>query len=159
MNVYVYCDGTKRNKEGNIPVNIAVKNKNGRFFVNTGLTTIEKFTGREVPKTEKNRTAKNDALNRYIAKIEEICLNYTDLDNKRLKVKIGIEVFGKGLCPDKTLADYIRKYIDSVISDGTKEVYARTERHVRIFDKLATLESVDREWLENSGTTTLKALK
>lgn len=159
MNVYVYCDGTKRNKDGNIPVNIAVKNKNGRFFVNTGLTTIEKFTGREVPKTKKNRTAKNDALNRYIAKIEEICLNYTDLDNKRLKVKIGIEVFGKGLCSDKTLADYIRKYMDSVISDGTKEVYARTERHVRIFDKLATLESVDREWLENSGTTTLKALK
>lgn len=159
MNVYVYCDGTKRNKDGNIPVSIAVKNKNGRFFVNTGLTTIEKFTGREFPKIEKNRTAKNGALNRYIAKIEEICLNYTDLDNKKLKAKISAEVFGKGVCSDKTLADYVRKYMDSVISDGTKEVYARTERHVRIFDKLATLESVDREWLENSGTTTLKALK
>ena len=73
MNVYVYCDGTKRNKDGNIPVSIAVKNKNGRFFVNTGLTTIEKFTGREFPKSEKNRIAKNGALNRYIAKIEEIC--------------------------------------------------------------------------------------
>lgn len=149
MNVYVYCDGTKRNKDGNIPVNIAVKNKNGRFFVNTGLTTIEKFTGREFPKSEKNRTAKNGALNRYIAKIEEMCLNYTDLDNKKLKAKIGTEVFGKGLCSDKTLADYVHKYMDSVVSAGTKEVYARTERHIRTFDKTATFESVDREWLEN----------
>lgn len=149
MNVYVYCDGTKRNKDGNIPVSIAVKNKNGRFFVNTGLTTIEKFTGREFPKSEKNRTAKNGALNRYIAKIEEMCLNYTDLDNKKLKAKIGTEVFGKGLCSDKTLADYVHKYMDSVVSAGTKEVYARTERHIRTFDKTATFESVDREWLEN----------
>lgn len=149
MNVYVYCDGTKRNKDGNIPVSIAIKNKNGRFFANTGLTTSEKFTGREFPKSEKNRTAKNGALNRYIAKIEEMCLNYTDLDNKKLKAKIGTEVFGKGLCSDKTLADYVHKYMDSVVSAGTKEVYARTERHIRTFDKTATFESVDREWLEN----------
>ncbi|WP_424041172.1 hypothetical protein, partial [Prevotella pallens] len=95
MNVYVYCDGTKRNKDGNIPVSIAVKNKNGRFFVNTGLTTSEKFTGREFPKSEKNRIAKNGALNRYITKIEEICLNYTDLDNKKLKERINADVFCK----------------------------------------------------------------
>lgn len=159
MNVYVYCDGTKRNKEGNIPVSIAVKNNYGRFFVNTGLTTSEKFTGREFPKSEKNRTAKNGALNRYIAKIEEICLNYTDLDNKKLKAKISTEVFGKGLCSDKTLADYVHKYMDSVVSVGTKEVYARTERHVRTFDKTATFESVDREWLENYRNYYSESLK
>lgn len=149
MNVYVYCDGTKRNKDGNIPVSIAVKNKNGRFFVNTGLTTIEKFTGREFPRSEKNRTAKNGALNRYITKIEEICLNYTDLDNKKLKEKINADVFCKNSNTEKKLVDYIHAYIDSVASSGTKEVYARTERHVRMFDKSASLESVDREWLEN----------
>lgn len=159
MNVYVYCDGTKRNKDGNIPVSIAVKNKNGRFFVNTGLTTSEKFTGREFPKSEKNRTAKNGALNRYMAKIEEICLNYTDLDNKKLKAKISAEVFGKGLCSDKTLADYVHKYMDGVVSAGTKEVYARTERHIRTFDKTATFESVDREWLENYRNYYSESLK
>lgn len=149
MNVYVYCDGTKRNKDGNIPVSIAVKNKNGRFFVNTGLTTSEKFTGREFPKSEKNRIAKNGALNRYIAKIEEICLNYTDLDNKKLKERINADVFCKNSNTGKKLVDYIHAYIDSVASFGTKEVYARTERHVSMFDKSASLESVDREWLEN----------
>lgn len=159
MNVYVYCDGTKRNKDGNIPVSIAVKNNYGRFFVNTGLTTSEKFTGREFPKSEKNRIAKNGALNRYIAKIRENALNYTDLDNKKLKAKISTEVFGKGLCSDKTLADYVHKYMDSVVSAGTKEVYARTERHVRTFDKAATFESVDKNGLKITGTTTLKALK
>lgn len=149
MNIYVYCDGTKRNKDGNIPVSIAVKNKNGRFFVNTGLTTSEKFTGREFPKSEKNRIAKNGALNRYITKIEEICLNYTDLDNKKLKERINADVFCKNSNTGKKLVDYIHAYIDSVASSGTKEVYARTERHARMFDKSASLESVDREWLEN----------
>lgn len=149
MNVYVYCDGTKRNKDGNIPVSIAVKNKNGRFFVNTGLTTSEKFTGREFPKSEKNRIAKNGALNRYITKVEEICLNYTDLDNKKLKERINADVFCKNNNTGKKLVDYIHAYIDSVASSGTKEVYARTERHVRMFDNLATLENVNREWLEN----------
>lgn len=149
MNIYVYCDGTKRNKDGNIPVSIAVKNKNGRFFVNTGLTTSEKFTGREFPKSEKNRIAKNGALNRYITKIEEICLNYTDLDNKKLKERINADVFCKNSNTGKKLVDYIHAYIDSVASSGTKEVYARTERHVSMFDKSASLESVDREWLEN----------
>lgn len=149
MNVYVYCDSTKLNKDGNIPVSIAVKNNYGRFFVNTGLATSEKFTGREFPKSEKNRIAKNGALNRYVQKIEEICLSHTNLDNKKLKVKIGTEVFGEGLYSDKTLADFVRKYIDSVVSAGTKEVYARTERHISTFDKTATFESVDKEWLDN----------
>lgn len=149
MNVYVYCDGTKRNKDGNIPVSIAVKNNYGRFFVNTGLTTSEKFTGREFPKSEKNRIAKNGALNRYITKIEEICLNYTDIDNKKLKERINADVFCKNSNTGKKLVDYIHAYIDSVSSSGTKEVYARTERHVSMFNKLASLESVDREWLEN----------
>ena len=35
----VYCDGTKCNKDGNTPVNIAIKNENERIFINTSLIT------------------------------------------------------------------------------------------------------------------------
>lgn len=159
MNVYVYCDGTKRNKDGNIPVSIAVKNENGRFFINTGLVTSEKFTGREFPKSEKNRAAKNGALSRYLVKIEEICLNYIGSDNKKLKAKINSEVFDKVSSRTKTLADYIHLYMESVATDGTKEVYARTERHVREFDKSAYLDNIDRDWLERYKSYFSKSLK
>lgn len=62
MKLYVYCDSTKINKEGNIPVMIIIKNNKGRFLVNTGLTTKEKFNGREFPKSDKNKTAKTNAM-------------------------------------------------------------------------------------------------
>lgn len=159
MNVYVYCDGTKRNKDGNIPVSVAVKNENGRFFINTGLVTSEKFTGREFPKSEKNRAAKNGALSRYLVKIEEICLNYIGSDNKKLKAKINSEVFDKVSSRTKTLADYIHLYMESASTDGTKEVYARTERHVREFDKSAYLDNIDRDWLERYKSYFSKSLK
>lgn len=111
MKLYVYCDSTKINKEGNIPVMIIIKNNKGRFLVNTGLTTKEKFNGREFPKSDKNKTAKTNALGRYLLKIEEICLNYSNLENRELKDKINKEIFSKGNDNEKTLVNYILKYV------------------------------------------------
>lgn len=148
MKLYVYCDSTKTNKEGNMPVMIIVKNNKGRFLINTGLTTKEKFNGREFSKSDKNRTAKTNALGRYLLKVEEICLNYSDLGNRELKDKINKDVFSKRKDGEKTLIDYISKYIEKIPNKGTVEIYLRTMRHVSQFDKSATFESVDRDWLE-----------
>ena len=148
MKLYVYCDSTKTNKEGNMPVMIIVKNNKGRFLINTGLTTKEKFNGREFPKSDKNRTAKTNALGRYLLKVEEMCLNYSDLGNRELKDKINKDVFSKRKDGEKTLIDYISKYIEKIPNKGTVEIYLRTMRYVSQFDKSATFESVDRDWLE-----------
>ena len=61
MNIYIYCNSNRTKKDESIPVYIVVKTTNGRFFVNTGLTTREKFVGREFPKDDKNRVSKNSA--------------------------------------------------------------------------------------------------
>jgi hypothetical protein len=148
MKLYVYCDSTKINKEGNIPVMIIIKNNKGRFLVNTGLTTKEKFNGREFPKSDKNKTAKTNALGRYLLKIEEICLNYSNLENRELKDKINKEIFSKGNDNEKTLVNYILKYVKKIPNKGTAEIYLRTMRYVLQFDKSATFENVDRDWLE-----------
>ena len=62
MKIYVYCDATKINRQGSIPVMIIVRNNKGRFLVNTGLTTKEKFTGRELPKSDKTERQKRMLL-------------------------------------------------------------------------------------------------
>ena len=41
---------------------IIVRNNKGRFLVNTGLTTKEKFTGREFPKSDKTERQKRMLL-------------------------------------------------------------------------------------------------
>lgn len=159
MKLYVYCDSTKTNKDGCIPVMLIVKNDKGRFLINTGLTTTEKFTGREFPKSEKNRTAKTSALGRYLLKVEEICLLNSELDNNKLKEKINSEVFSKGSAKGRTLAHYIKQYADGMVNRGTSEVYLRTAHRVMLFDDTATFDSVDRNWLENYKSHYSKTLK
>ena len=148
MNIYVYCDVPKKKVDGSIPVKIAIKNSNGRFFVNTGLTTMEKFTGREFPKTERNRTAKNSALARYMVAIEEVCLSNSELDNKKLRELINKSVFGVDKSEKEFIQHFIEKYADGLKKRGTKDIYYRTAKRVENYDSKATFDTIDKEWIE-----------
>lgn len=148
MNVYTYCDATKMKLDGSYPVLIVVRNNRGRFFVNTKLYTFNKFIGREFPKTEPNARSKSNALNKYLLEIEEICLQNTDLDNKSLKAKIENIVFSKNVSKKTTLMKFLSDYASRQRKEGTKDIYMRTYKRVMKFDKSATLESVNKEWLE-----------
>ena len=148
MNIYVYCDVPKKKVNGSIPVKIAIKNSNGRFFVNTGLTTMEKFTGREFPKTERNRTAKNSALARYMVAIEEVCLSNSELDNKKLRELINKSVFGVDKSEKEFIQHFIEKYADGLKKRGTKDIYYRTAKRVENYDSKATFDTIDKEWIE-----------
>ena len=148
MNIYVYCDVPKKKVDGSIPVKIAIKNSNGRFFVNTGLTTMEKFTGREFPKTERNRTAKNSALARYMVAIEEVCLSNSELDNKKLRELINKSVFGVDKSEKEFIQHFIEKYADGLKKRGTKDIYYRTAKRVENYDSKATFDTIDKEWSE-----------
>lgn len=148
MNIYVYCDVPKKKVDGSIPVKIAIKNSGGRFFVNTGLTTMEKFTGREFPKTERNRTAKNSALARYMVAIEEVCLSNSELDNKKLRELINKSVFGVDKSEKEFIQHFIEKYADGLKKRGTKDIYYRTAKRVENYDDKATFDTIDKEWIE-----------
>ena len=148
MNVYTYCDATKMKLDGSYPVLIVVRNNRGRFFVNTKLYTFNKFIGREFPKTEPNARSKSNALNKYLLEIEEICLQNTDLDNKTLKAKIENIVFSKNVSKKTTLMKFLSDYASRQRKEGTRDIYMRTYKRVMKFNKSATLESVNKEWLE-----------
>ena len=69
MNNYPYVDMTRANANGAYPVYIIVKNNQGSFFVNTGLTTCGKLEGRLFPKQDKNAKAKTSVLGKYLSDI------------------------------------------------------------------------------------------
>ena len=148
MRIHPYVDTTRSNSDGTYPVYVVVKNKQGRFFVNTGLTTTDKLVGMLFPKTDKAGKAKTTLLGKYLADIEVLCLQseLSQTDNKQLKKEIQEKVFG--LVPKtSTLSDYIYEFAGTK-TEQTRSIYELTARKVLDFDRKASL-SVNKEWIES----------
>lgn len=138
---------TRANADGSYPVYVIVKNNQGRFFVNTGLTTCGRLEGRQFPKRDKNAKGKTSILSKYIADIDRICLEQAHLrpTNKRLKEIIQAEVFLKKP-KSKMLSDYIFDFA-ATKRKQTRSIYELTARKVEAFDRKADL-SIGTEWLD-----------
>ena len=148
MRIHPYVDTTRSNSDGTYPVYVVVKNKQGRFFVNTGLTTTDKLVGMLFPKADKAGKAKTTLLGKYLAGIEVLCLQseLSQTDNKQLKKEIQEKVFG--LVPKtSTLSDYIYEFAGTK-TEQTRSIYELTARKVLDFDRKASL-SVNKEWIES----------
>lgn len=148
MNNYPYVDMTRANADGTYPVYIIIRNNQGRFFVNTGLTTCGKLDGRLFPKRDKNAKAKTSLLGKYLSDIDRICLEQEHLSvtNKQLKEMILKEVFRKEAKSKMVLSDFIVEFATTK-KEQTRSIYELTARKVIAFDSKADL-SVDKEWLD-----------
>jgi len=148
MNNYPYVDMTRANADGSYPVYIIIKNNQGRFFVNTGLTTCDKLDGRLFPKRDKNYKAKSSLLAKYLSDVERVCLEQEHLSvtNKQLKEVILKEVFRKEAKSKKVLSDFIVEF-STTKKEQTRSIYELTARKVEAFDRRADF-SVDKEWLD-----------
>ena len=150
MKVYSYVDMTRANADASFPVYIIVKNRRGRFFVNTGLTTCGKLIGgRAFPAKDRSCSRKTQLLGRYMADVEEVCLRQelTATDNKALKAVIQQEVFGVVKVErTKTLADYIRECA-ATKKPQTAKCYLIAANRVNEFDAQADL-GIGKEWLD-----------
>lgn len=148
MRIHPYVDTSRSNSDGTYPVYIVVKNKKGRFFVNTGLTTTDKLVGILFPKADKAGKAKTTLLGKYLADIEVLCLQseLSQTDNKQLKKEIQEKVFGL-VRKTSTLSDYIYEFAGTK-TEQTRSIYELTARKVMDFDSKASL-SVDKEWIES----------
>lgn len=148
MRIHPYVDTTRSNSDGTYPVYVVVKNKQGRFFVNTGLTTTDKLVGMLFPKADKAGKTKTTLLGKYIADIEVLCLQneLSKTDNKQLKKEIQEKVFGM-VPKTSTLSDYIYEFAGTK-TNQTRSIYELTARKVMDFDSKAGL-SIDKEWIES----------
>ena len=146
---------TRANATGAYAVYVIVKTVHGRFFVNTGITTIGKLTGGMVfPPRDPSGARKAMLLAKYITDIERVCLQQElqGVDNATLKRCIQKEVFGLTVKAEKnTLADFIRLFAKTK-RPATAVLYNLTERRVLAYDSKVTLHGVDAAWLERFRT-------
>ena len=155
MKIYPYVDMTRANKDGLFPVYFIVSTKQGRFFVNTGITTCDKLVELSFPRTDRNWKQKTILLSKYFADIETLCLakGITEMSNAELKERIQREVFGvEKKTKPKGLPDVIMEFA-ATKREHTAVLYGITARKVREYlsgktAKHGDLDAVDAEWLE-----------
>lgn len=157
MKVKIYVDGSQKNAAGEMSVYFVVSNLGKRFMVFSGLTTTEKFSGREFPRSVKNYGMKTTSLAKKLALVEEYILKHEDEDNCKLKEGIAELILGRSKASG-TLSEYVRRYGSMQKTEGTRICYEQTARKVERFDAKATLESVNVEWLRRFEAHYLKTM-
>lgn len=155
MNYYPYVDMTRANADGSYPVYIIVKNHQGRFFVNTGLTTCGKLVGLMFPRQDKTGKQKTSVLARFLAEVGRVCLEteHGSVTNAELKERILQEVFHKEKkAKVLTLPDAVEAFA-ATKREHTAVLYGITSRKVAEYllvrnKKHTTLDDIDAKWLE-----------
>lgn len=156
MKIYPYVNTTRANKDGSYPVYLIISTRQGRFFVNTGITTCEKLVEMSFSKSDSNWKQKTMLLGKYFAAVTTLCLerDIAGLSNEKLKERILNDVFGvKKKVRTLTLSDAILKFA-ATKREQTAVLYRITARKVEEFEALRRnaghggLDAINAEWIE-----------
>lgn len=157
IKINIFVDGNHPRKDGSMSVKFRVTGNDGRrFFVDTGMSSMSKFTGRSFNSREKNGGAKTSRLNRLFDAVEEFCIRNPEMPTDELAEGLR-EIVGGRSVSAKTLADYVHEYSERSRTESSRQSVLLTEKKIRSFDSSARLdinaswlEDFDR-WLEDSG--------
>lgn len=133
-------------ENGSGHVFLAVSYNKKRFYVYTGLTSTEKFTGTQFPKSQSNHRIKSIKLSTLIARVDEYMLLHEGIPFDKLKNNIKAIVTGNDVC-DKTFTHYIDDFVRGKDKQSTKLVYLTTRKRIYDYDKSATFDSITKQWL------------
>ncbi len=132
------------NGSGHVFLSVSYNKK--RFYVYTGLTSTEKFTGTQFPKSQSNHRIKSIKLSTLIARVDEYMLLNEGIPFDKLKNNIKAIVTGNDVC-DKTFIHYIDDFVRGKDKQSTKFVYLTTRKRIYDYDKSATFDSITKQWL------------
>lgn len=148
IKINVFVDGNHPKKDGSMSVKFRVTGNDGRrFFVDTGMTSMKKFTGRSFDSREKNGGAKTSRLNRLYDAVEGFCIRNAEMPTDELAERLR-EIVGGRSVSVKTLADYVHDYAERSRTESSRQSVLLTEKKVRSFDSSARL-GVNASWLED----------
>lgn len=122
-------------------------NDGRRFFVDTGMTSMVKFTGRSFDSRERNGGAKTSRLNRLYDAVEDFCIRNAEMSTDELADSLRGIVGGRSVSV-KTLADYVHDYAERSRTESSRQSVLLTEKKVRSFDSSARLD-VNASWLDD----------
>lgn len=147
VNVQVNMNSVKtyvENGSGHVFLSVSYNKK--RFYVYTGLTSTEKFTGTQFPKSQTNHRIKSIKLSTLIARVDEYMLLNEGVPFDKLKNNIKAIVTGNDVY-DKTFIHYIDDFVRGKDKQSTKLVYLTTRKRIYDYDKSATFDSITKQWL------------
>ena len=148
IKINVFVDGNHPRKDGSMSVKFRVTGNDGRrFFVDTGMTSMKRFTGRAFDAREKNGGAKTSRLNRLYDQMEEFCLRNAEMGTDELAARLRELVGGRPVSV-RTLADYVHDYAGRARTESSRQSVLLTEKKVRAFDARARLD-INASWLED----------
>lgn len=136
MQVHTYVE----NGSGRVYVCLSWKGR--RINISTGLTSLKKFTGTDVP----GSGAKSHRMREIYNKIEDYCALHPYESAGEMKDHLKVVVAG-GVIQDHGLVEYMREYQSLTMTRGTSDTYERTIAKLIVFDKSCTFETIDRRWL------------
>lgn len=158
IHINVFVDGAHPRKDGTMSVKLRVTGNDGRrFFVDTGLVTSHRFTGRSFPSEEKKSGVKTSRLNVLFDRAEEYCLRHAEMSTDELSEALR-GIVGNEQPKQELLTDWIREFSTLKGNVRTRKLYEGTLGKVESFDRLATLETVDRKWLTSFDNKLAKTM-
>lgn len=119
-----------------------------RFQIFTGLKSTEKFDGLVFPKSVPNGRAKTFRLTKLYSEVEEYMINHSDEPTAKMKEHMKAIIGGGEPEVEKNLLYYIDEYVKTKPKDSTKQVFLTTKKRIEGFDRHATFDTIDRNWLE-----------
>ncbi len=150
-------NGIKTYVEGkSLIVYLIVTYRGKRFMVSTGLQSTVKFEGTSFPVDVPNHKAKTSRLVRLYAEVEAYVLTHPDEPTAKMKDAVKSIVTGKAMEVEKNILYYIDEYVKTKAKDSTKQVFLTTRKRIESFDRHASFDTIDRNWLERFQTHEIK---
>lgn len=120
-----------------------------RFQVFTGLKSTEKFDGLVFPKSVPNHRAKTFRLTHLYSEMEEYMIAHCNETSQQMKEHLKAIINGSDdVEAEKNILYYIDEYNETKVKESTKQVFLTTKKRIEAFDKHATFDTIDRNWLE-----------
>lgn len=147
--ISISINKNKKKPDGKMLVYLRIRDeRNKEFLISTGLTTSEKFKGREFPKSEPGHTAKTNRLNSLFEQAEEYIIRNKDVSMSELKNALQDIIGTKArVIKEKVLTDYIEAYA-AMQKPSTAKLYTLTADRIKEHDAAVDFERLDKQWLE-----------
>ena len=130
-----------------MPVVLIFENAGLRTKISTGMTSENKFTGREFPEQEPNARAKTMALARLLMKIDEHLLMAED-EAWEETIAFVRALPGGRRNSSGMLWKRMEEFAATRKADNTRRSYTQTAVKVKEYDGKATLEDVKKKWMD-----------
>lgn len=119
-----------------------------RFQVFTGLKSTEKFDGLVFPQSAPNHRVKTFRLTKLYSEVEEYMIGHAGEPANQMKEHIKAIINGGEMEAEKNILYYIDEYVKTKPKVSTQQVFLTTKKRIESFDKHATFDTIDRDWLE-----------